>query len=102
MADQDKRDKYRNIGGMVVDPDAATCNFMPFAIETSGRLGTAALQFLTKYGGFCHTSTITRNALVTSIVATIQYHNACMASYLRQHSTQCHAPMDGAAADVVG
>ena len=74
LAEQSKRLHYEDIPNIVVDPISNECNFVPFAIESTGRLGPASIKFLDKYSEFCGVSTRTKNALVSSVVASIQFH----------------------------
>ena len=81
---QGKRNSYRNVAGLIVDP-GSECNFIPFAIESTGRLGVDALRFVTGLG-------VARekvHALIASIGAITNYYNSLMTVVLRRQSYQC-------------
>lgn len=88
LSEKLKRDFYSDIEGMVVDPLSADCNFIPFAIETTGRLGVAARNLLATYEELGSLEKAEVRSLTDSIDSIVSYYNARMTVRLGRDSVQ--------------
>ena len=85
-AEARKRDRYRDVPGMIVEGDAV--NFVPLAVEATGRLGIDALKFLDSWA-IGPLKVHARHAL-GSISMLCNYYSGHMTLCLLRKSQQAH------------
>jgi hypothetical protein len=84
MSEARKIQDYRGVGSLVADG-----NFVPFAVETSGRLGPAATAYLTRIAGANNNSLI--RELSDRVGLVIASSNGLALLSLRRDSLQVSA-----------